>query len=83
MTGLSGDPELQAGGCSVQDLEAFAINPDNQDWIWPGDLNYVGLDDALSAFFGCTFHKAQMVTTRRSHKNSSDLSNRGHLNFCT
>ena len=30
-------------------------------WVWPGSLDYAGLDAALSKFFHCFFSKAQQV----------------------
>ena len=49
------DTALKASHCSVNSLNTFEASSasENRDWIWPGLLEFQGLDDALGALIEC------------------------------
>ena len=54
------DPELKASQCLVGSLKQYSIAV--KGWIWPGLLDFEGLDGALHELIQCAFEKAKIVS---------------------
>ena len=54
------DPELRASKCSVVSLKQYSTAI--KGWMWPGLLDFEGLDGALHELIECAFEKTKIVS---------------------